>query len=145
MRALTDFKTTKLGRESVAATEQAKVADARAKELHAKSEKVQSDWNSLSGRYDQLAAAIERACAVRNELQAIAEGGFDQALRASFDWDEREKSKHISVEISKAVGATPIVAKMVEKMRGELLAHANAMRDFAKQNGLPAEAIAGLI
>ncbi len=135
--ALKDFK---IGRDSAAATEQAKIADTRARELREKSTKLQNEWTSLCARYSQIADAIEHACAVHSELQVTADGGFEQALRASFDWGgDANKSKHIAIEISKAAGAAPVIAKMIENMRAELLAHANEMRLFARENALPAE------
>jgi hypothetical protein len=145
MMKLATLKDFKIGRDSVAANEQAKIADARARELGEKSAKLKNDWNSLCERYGQIGEAIERACSVRSELESIVDGRFDENLRGSFDWDDAAKSKHIAVEVGKAVIAVPVVGKMIDKMRSELLAHANEMRFFAKQNALPPESTKDLV
>jgi hypothetical protein len=131
---------------SVQATKDAAEANERAAQLRNEGAAIELEWERLCERYQQIAASIEVACAVRGELQAIVDGGFEEPLRASFNWGgDANKAKEIAIEISKAVGAVPVIAKMIAKMRGELLSHANTLGEFAREHDLPEEATKDLV
>lgn len=130
--------------DSVRLTKEAAEATRRAEALSLEGVRVQSVWDGLCERYEQLTAAIGRAEECRSSLEFF--GANLDLLIPTFSFDgEMPKQTHLAVEIAKARIALPIVQEAKTKLQEQLRSHVAEMVSLAKQHGLPFECIKGVV